>query len=232
MRVELWKLPGEPVSPTRCWKVDCLGPRKTCAFHWGISFALRQDLEFDDVTDLRFRPGHRRATVSVWFEVSKAARHTLREARFECGTAGDRPRRAPRDGRPSDAVRDRARQCSCAAPRLPDQPSRHYAVALVRNAQPVAVRPHCFNLFRRFDQGLHTRRGIAGVGAWTVTATTAPVSRSTACSALWARCVRPSFIFVTLHRDRYDASTRIRAVLRPLPIDSREILYLLDYFYF
>ena len=29
-----------------------------------------------------------------------------------------------------------------------------------------------------------------------VTATTAPVSRSTACSALWARCVRPSFIFV------------------------------------
>ena len=31
----------------------------------------------------------------------------------------------------------------------------------------------------------------------TVTATIAPVSRSTACSALWARCVRPSFIFVT-----------------------------------
>ena len=30
-----------------------------------------------------------------------------------------------------------------------------------------------------------------------VTATIAPVSRSTACSALWARCVRPSFIFVT-----------------------------------
>src|SRR5580698_4630159 len=29
-----------------------------------------------------------------------------------------------------------------------------------------------------------------------VTASTAPVSRSTACSALWARCVRPSFIFV------------------------------------
>ena len=30
-----------------------------------------------------------------------------------------------------------------------------------------------------------------------MTATIAPVSRSTACSALWARCVRPSFIFVT-----------------------------------
>ena len=30
----------------------------------------------------------------------------------------------------------------------------------------------------------------------TVTATIAPVSTSTACSALWARCVRPSFIFV------------------------------------
>ena len=28
-----------------------------------------------------------------------------------------------------------------------------------------------------------------------VTATTAPVSRLTACSALWARCVLPSFIF-------------------------------------
>ena len=30
----------------------------------------------------------------------------------------------------------------------------------------------------------------------TVTPTMAPVSRSTACSAVWARCVRPSFIFV------------------------------------
>ena len=31
----------------------------------------------------------------------------------------------------------------------------------------------------------------------TVTATIAPVSRSTACSTLWAKCVRPSFIFAT-----------------------------------
>ena len=42
---------------------------------------------------------------------------------------------------------------------------------------------------------------IVVVSPWSapcsVTATTAPVSRSTACSALWARCVRPSFIFVT-----------------------------------
>ena len=30
----------------------------------------------------------------------------------------------------------------------------------------------------------------------TVTPTTAPVSRSTACSALWAKCVRPSLILV------------------------------------
>ena len=31
----------------------------------------------------------------------------------------------------------------------------------------------------------------------TVTLRTAPLSRSTACSALWATCVCPSFIFVT-----------------------------------
>ena len=34
-------------------------------------------------------------------------------------------------------------------------------------------------------------------GSCTVTATMAPVSMSTPCSALWARCVRPSFIFAT-----------------------------------
>src|SRR5262249_41304306 len=33
---------------------------------------------------------------------------------------------------------------------------------------------------------------------YTVTPTSAPVSRSMACSALWARCVRPFFIFVIL----------------------------------
>ena len=32
---------------------------------------------------------------------------------------------------------------------------------------------------------------------WIVTPTTAPVSRSTACSTLWARWVLPSFIFAT-----------------------------------
>src|ERR1700704_2506968 len=40
---------------------------------------------------------------------------------------------------------------------------------------------------------------IVVVSPWSascrVTATSAPVSRSTACSALWAKCVRPSFIF-------------------------------------
>src|SRR6202023_4251502 len=39
---------------------------------------------------------------------------------------------------------------------------------------------------------------IVVVSPWSascrVTATRAPVSRSTACSALWGRCVRPSFI--------------------------------------
>src|ERR1035437_7515618 len=42
---------------------------------------------------------------------------------------------------------------------------------------------------------------IVVVSPWSapcrVTATIAPVSRSTACSALWARRVRPSFIFAT-----------------------------------
>src|SRR5215831_9336376 len=37
--------------------------------------------------------------------------------------------------------------------------------------------------------------GSPSSASWTVTATTAPVSRSTACSALCARWVRPSFIF-------------------------------------
>ena len=31
---------------------------------------------------------------------------------------------------------------------------------------------------------------------WIVTASTAPLSMSTACSCLWARCVEPSFILV------------------------------------
>ncbi len=47
------------------------------------------------------------------------------------------------------------------------------------------------------DEGLHHRRRVPVVGVLhRVTLTTAPVSRSTACSALGARCVRPSFSFV------------------------------------
>ena len=45
-------------------------------------------------------------------------------------------------------------------------------------------------------QGFIQRRRIARGAAVSVTATTAPVSMSTACSCLCAKCVRPSFIFV------------------------------------
>jgi hypothetical protein len=51
------------------------------------------------------------------------------------------------------------------------------------------------DLFTRFRERLIHRCRVALIAGCSVTATTAPVSRSTACSALCARCVRPSFIF-------------------------------------
>ena len=52
-----------------------------------------------------------------------------------------------------------------------------------------------FDLLGRGDGGLDDRRVSPTSAPCSVTATIAPVSMSTACSALCARCVRPSFIF-------------------------------------
>jgi hypothetical protein len=68
---------------------------------------------------------------------------------------------------------------------------------LLKRLRLFDVRLRLFDLFgsgnRRFDD----RRGVPFIAPCTVTATIAPVSRSTACSALCAKCVRPSFIRVT-----------------------------------
>ena len=60
----------------------------------------------------------------------------------------------------------------------------------------VALGPDCFDLLGRFNPRLDAGRRVSVVGVLHVTPTIAPVSRSTACSALCAKCVRPSFIFV------------------------------------
>src|SRR5207245_11236049 len=60
----------------------------------------------------------------------------------------------------------------------------------------VVLGPDCFDLLGRFNQRLDAGRRVHVVGVLHVTPTIAPVSRSTACSALCAKCVRPSFIFV------------------------------------
>jgi hypothetical protein len=51
----------------------------------------------------------------------------------------------------------------------------------------LAVWRHRLDLFGGFDQRLDARRRIARAASCTVTPTTAPVSRSTACSAFWAK---------------------------------------------
>lgn len=59
------------------------------------------------------------------------------------------------------------------------------------------VRQDRLDLLRRGDQRFDHRLRVAGIGILhRVTPTTTPVSMSTACSALWARRVRPSFIRV------------------------------------
>ena len=85
-----------------------------------------------------------------------------------------------------------------AQPQLGQRDHRLVAVVpLVRDhlGNASTGRQHSFDLLRRRDQRLDHRRRVAGAASCTVMPTTAPVSRSTACSALWARCVRPSFIF-------------------------------------
>ncbi len=62
--------------------------------------------------------------------------------------------------------------------------------ALVRDdlLGTVTVGHHRLNLLGGFNRGLDARRRIPSCASCTVTAATAPVSRSTACSALCARC--------------------------------------------
>lgn len=55
-----------------------------------------------------------------------------------------------------------------------------------------------------------------------VTATPAPVSTSTACSALWAKCMQPSFICVARHQDRAVFPFRIRTLLWTPSIHHRQ----------
>ncbi len=70
---------------------------------------------------------------------------------------------------------------------------RHVAATTLGKTAP--DRQHRFDLLRRRDQRLAIEVVSPALTSCTVTPTTAPVSRSTACSALWARCVRPSFIW-------------------------------------
>src|SRR3954469_940168 len=69
---------------------------------------------------------------------------------------------------------------------------------------------------------------IVVVSPWSapcrVTATIAPVSRSIACSALWARCVRPSFIFVTFASGSDGLVQSVRGLLLSLPIEPRQVV--------
>ena len=69
-------------------------------------------------------------------------------------------------------------------------------IALVGDelGRPVALGMHRFDLFGGFRAVSGSVAVSPAVASCTVTATIAPVSRSTPCSALCARCVRPSFI--------------------------------------
>src|SRR5262245_53257498 len=60
----------------------------------------------------------------------------------------------------------------------------------------VPVGQHRLDLLGRFNQCLGLVVVFPSSASCTVTPTIAPVSRSTACSALCAKCVRPSFILV------------------------------------
>src|SRR5213082_1175900 len=68
-----------------------------------------------------------------------------------------------------------------------------FGLSLGRNS---ASRPTCSATAIPALHNVSSRVVVSPLSApCSVTATTAPVSRSTACSALCARCVRPSFIF-------------------------------------
>ena len=74
---------------------------------------------------------------------------------------------------------------------------------------PIVVGLRVFDLLVRGDGGLDDRRGVADIGTLQCHATIAPVSMSTACSALCARCVRPSFIFVTFASGSWGCSSSL-----------------------
>ena len=80
------------------------------------------------------------------------------------------------------------------------------------------------DLFGRGDAVVATRLVVSPTSApCRVTATSAPLSRSTACSALCARCVRPSFIFVIFASgsDGF-CPVLVRRPLLPPPIQARQ----------
>jgi len=69
----------------------------------------------------------------------------------------------------------------------------HFGASLGRNS---ASRPTCSAIAIPASHNVSSSVAVSPRSApCSVTANTAPVSRSTACSALCARCVRPSFIF-------------------------------------